>query len=123
MYSSTLARRAEKRGKATHQSFLDKKNVLELSTEMLDECISDFFTPKARGVKPLLGFGVVSARHAELEERRVKHTPIPENPNHVDIILPSDCIDCRDRQQRHAQKLADASRWVPVPVTSKLLQS
>ena len=120
VYSGSLAKRAKKRGKATLQSFLEKKNVLELSPEMLDDIISHYYTPKARDGKPLLGFGIVSVRDAESEKRRVKRTPIiPDNPNHVDIVLPCDCIDCRDRQKRHAQKLADASRWVSVAVTSE----
>lgn len=116
VYSRKRARRSEKRGKATFESFLEKRNVLELSTEMLEECISEFYTAKTRDGNPLLGFGVVYARHAESDKRKVKHTPLTENPNHVDIILPCDCIDCRDRQKRHAQKLSDASRWVSVSV-------
>ena len=94
-------------------SFLEKDNVLELSTELLKD-IRKFYTLKTRNGKLLLGFGVVLAYHAALERRRVKHTPQPDNPKHVDIILPCDCIDCRDRQKKHAQKLADASRWVSV---------
>lgn len=74
VYSSTLAKRANKRGRATLQSFMERKGVLELSTEMLDDVISHYYIPKARDGKPLLGFGVVFARDAESEKRRVNQT-------------------------------------------------
>ena len=44
--------------------------------------------------------------------RRVVASPIlDQNPYHADIVLPSVVAEDREEQKRHAQELADMSRW------------
>ncbi len=59
------------------------------------------------------GWAVVTAEKAGENGRRVIVTPRPErgNPYHADIILPELAGEDREEQKRHAQELADASRW------------
>ena len=57
------------------------------------------------------GWAVIAAEDAESSGRQVVYTPQPHNPYHTDIILPDSIAEDRDEQVRHAQELADASRW------------
>ena len=58
------------------------------------------------------GWAVVNVEGATGGGRTLAASPIPdENPYHADIVLSqSETID-REDQTRHAQELADASRW------------
>ena len=59
------------------------------------------------------GWSVVTAEKAVNNGRRVVASPRPErgNPYHADIILPELAGEDREEQKRHAQELADDSRW------------
>ena len=62
------------------------------------------------------GWAAVEARAARRNGRDVVATPIPEkNPYHGDIVLPDAAVEDREEQTRHAQELADVSRWRPRP--------
>ena len=57
------------------------------------------------------GWAVVSSEDALENGRLVNASPLESNPFHADIILPDLAREMRDEQVRHAQELADASRW------------
>lgn len=61
------------------------------------------------------GWLVIAAEDAGSSGRQVVYTPQPDNPYHTDIILPDSIVEDRDEQVRHAQELADASRWCERP--------
>lgn len=65
------------------------------------------------------GWAVVTADRAGNNGRRVIASPRPErgNPYHADIVLPELAGEDREEQKRHAQELADASRWRERPDT------
>ena len=61
------------------------------------------------------GWLVIAAEDAGSSERQVIYTPQSNNSYHTDIILPDSIAEGRDEQVRHAQELADASRWCERP--------
>ena len=66
------------------------------------------------------GWAVIAAEYAGSDGRQVVATPQPDNPYHTDIILPDSTAEDRDEQIRHAQELADASRWRERPDSTKV---
>ena len=67
-------------------------------------------------VRTFYGWAVIAAEDAGSNGRQVVPSPLPDNPYHTDIILPNSTAEDRDEQIRHAQELADASRWRERPV-------
>lgn len=64
------------------------------------------------------GWATVRADEAGRNGCDVVATPVPyTNPYHGDIVLPDSAASDREEQTRHAQELADASRWCPRPVS------
>ena len=62
-------------------------------------------------LKIFYGWAVVTTEEASSNQRQVIASPLPTNPYHADIVLPSLAAEDREEQKRHAQELADASRW------------
>ena len=61
------------------------------------------------------GWAVLVTERACRSGRRVRASPIAENPYHADIILPDSAGEDYEEQVRHAQELADDSRWQQSP--------
>ena len=122
VFSSNDARKARLRRKVTFRIFLESAGTLEISVDRLDlvdneeaieigdnvaanrTCMSN------RNVR-FYGWAVVSSEDALRNGRLVNASPLESNPYHADIILPELAREMRDEQVRHAQELADASRW------------
>ena len=73
----------------------------------------------ARGAKEgttrtFYGWGELSVQDAAGDGRKVLATPLPENPWHADIILPSADVGDKARRQ-HAENLAGRAIWRPRP--------
>ena len=116
--SSHNARRSS-RGSVPHNVFLERPGS-DISVERLSVAPDAEALDHARNVatqrgtgKKFYGWAVVTAELAALSERQVLATPQKDNPYHADIVLPDSARDERDEQIRHAQELADASRWQP----------
>ena len=57
------------------------------------------------------GWAVLITEIACGSNRRVKASPTAESPYHADIVLPASAGEDYEEQVRHAQELADESRW------------
>lgn len=57
------------------------------------------------------GWAVLITEIACQSNRRVMASPTAENPYHADIVLPASAGEDYEEQVRHAQELADESRW------------
>ena len=124
VFSSRYARRA-KNGKVPRQAFLEGRGKVKLSVDRLDfaepEAMATLGDEVAGGRSgghevTFYGWAVIAAENAGSNGRRVVPSPLPDNPYHTDIILPNSTAEDRDEQIRHAQELADASRWRERPV-------
>ena len=115
MFSSKNAKRA-KRSRVPANVFLEKLRERNISVDRLSvasleevEKISDGVAA-GRGAS-FYGWAIVAAKRIRENRREVIATPLPNNPYHADILLPDGAAEDREEQQRHAQELADASRW------------
>ena len=57
------------------------------------------------------GWAFLTAEEAGRNGRGAIASPFNNNPYHADIRLPELTAEDREEQKRHAQELADASRW------------
>lgn len=113
--SSKDAKRA-RRSRVSKNAFLVEEGNIKISVDKLtsaeDNEIRTIAEERAAArEKTFFGWAVVTAQDAENNDRRVTATPQLTNPYHADIILPSAAAWEREEQKRHAQELADVSRW------------
>ena len=116
VYSSKYARRS-RNGRIPVKVFLERLGETRVSVDRLtiaptNEAIA---IASARAIGrdgTFRGWAVVNVEGATGSGRTIVASPIfDENPYHADIVLSqSETID-REEQTRHAQELADASRW------------
>ncbi len=127
VFSSKQARQA-KNGAVPRRVFLERHGEVSISVDRLDfaepEEMATLGDKVAVGrsvdrTVSFYGWAVIVAEDAGSSERRVVYTPQPDNPYHTDIILPDSAAEDRDEQTRHAQELADASRWRERPDFSR----
>ena len=115
VFSSRNAKRA-KRSRVPAYVFLEKLgepkiSVDRLSVAPLEEVVE--IAERVAGARDasFYGWAIVAAKRIRENSREVVATPLPDNPYHADILLPEGAAEDREEQQRHAQELADASRW------------
>ncbi len=116
VYSSKHARRC-RNGRTPVKVFLERPGETRVSVDRLTIASANeaFSIATARAIDrdgDFRGWAVVNMEGATGSGRMVAASPIPnENPYHADIVLSqSETVD-REEQTRHAQELADASRW------------
>ena len=116
VYSSRYARRC-RNGRTPVKVFLERLGETRVSVDRLSiaSTYEAITIASARAIGrdgDFRGWAVVTIEGATGSDRKVVASPISnENPYHADIVLSqSDTID-REEQTRHAQELADASRW------------
>ena len=116
VFSNSERRRAERLCKVRPKVFLYKQGVREISVVRLDNVstedlaeVGDKLAAERRG--PFYGWGVVDSKDAAKNGRQVGATPQADNPYHADIVLPAQAAEDYEVQKRHAQQLADVSRW------------
>ena len=106
----------------TFRVFLESAGTLEISVDRLDWVDEEEATKISDNVAAnrtymfkrnvrFYGWAVVSSEDALRNGRLVNASPLESNPYHADIILPELAGEMRDEQIRHAQELADVSRW------------
>lgn len=115
VFSRRSADRA-RRSRVPFNVFLEKPTRTDLSVDRLSVAPSNQAVAIARKVgeargATFYGWAVVPVTHAEGNERHVRAAPIVGNPYHANICLPETVAADREEQKRHAQELADASRW------------
>lgn len=124
IFSRKQAQRAQRTRVPLHV-FLVQEGKTEISVDRLTFAVLDNKatviadeTAAARDAT-FYGWAVVTAEKAGDNGRRVIASPLlePNNPYHADIILPELAGEDREEQKRHAQELADASRWRERPDT------
>ena len=54
-------------------------------------------------------------RDAEKSGRRVESSPSEDNQYHMDIVLPSEAENDKDKRREHAEELAADATWRPRP--------
>jgi len=115
VYSSKSARRAE-RSRVPFHEFLEIPGEVLLSVDRLSIGPPNKVTGiavqdgVARG-KTFYGWAVLTVEQATRDGREATASPLPNNPYHADIRLPSPADEDREVQKQHAQELADNSRW------------
>ena len=120
VYSRRHAKRAL-RSSVPHHVFLIQEGKTRISVDRLGvaplaEALALAEANAADRGRAFYGWATVDARTARRNDRYVAATPIPNtNPYHGDIVLPDSAAADREEQTRHAQELADASRWRPRP--------
>ncbi len=110
-----------------HSVFLEKAGEAQISTDRLDkspiaEAISIAKSVAAARANPFYGWATLTAEMATQSERGVAATPRLDNPYHADIVLPGSAIEDREEQKRHAQELADASKWFDLADAAELIE-
>ena len=118
--------KVNKKGNVRPRAFLERQGEVNISVDRLD-----FAEPKematlgdtvalGRGAdRRFYGWATLAAKDAASNGRQVVATPLPDNSYHADIVLPDSTVANRDEQIRHAQELADASRWRERPDSTK----
>lgn len=109
------------RSTVPHHVFLIQEGQTRISVDRLsiapapDALVLAEANAAVRG-RAFYGWATVDAGTARRNDRDVMASPIPgKNPYHGDIVLPDSAAADREEQTRHAQELADASRWRPRP--------
>ena len=115
VFSSRQAKRA-RRSRVPHHVFLERFGCTDVSVDRLTMPSAEDAEAIAGRVaaarnSTFYGWAVVTAAEAQKNDRRVVPSPLPDNPRHADVVLPQAVTDDREEQKRHAQELADASRW------------
>ena len=117
VFSSRNARRAE-RSRIPYNVFLEKVGQTDISVDRLSiapekEAVAIAVNVGAARTPPatFYGWAVVTAEEARRNGREAIASPLNDNPYHADIRLPELTVEDREEQKRHAQELADASRW------------
>ena len=109
------------RSSVPHHVFLIQEGKTRISVDRLSvapssEALALAEANAADRGRVFYGWATVEARTARRNDRDVAATPVPDaNPYHGDIILPESAAADREERTRHAQELADASRWLPRP--------
>ena len=119
VFSSKNAKRA-KRSRVPAHVFLEKPREPKISVDRLsaapvEEVVIIAERVAARRGASFYGWAIVTAKRIRENRREVVATPLPDNPYHAEILLPEGAAEEREEQQRHAQELADASRWQDRP--------
>lgn len=119
VFSSNDASRAGRSG-VPKRVFLERRGTTEISVDRLDLMSKVEAVETARAVadnrgRNFYGWAVLVTERACRSGRRVRASPIAENPYHADIILPDSAGEDYEEQVRHAQELADDSRWQQSP--------
>ena len=118
IFSKKHAQRAH-RARVPLHVFLVQEGNTEISVDRLTFAVTDNKatiiadeTAAARNAT-FYGWAVVTAEKTSNNGRSVIASPRPKRDNsyHADIILPELAGEDREEQKRHAQELADASRW------------
>ena len=116
VFSSKNANRA-KRSRVPHHVFLTRPGEINISVNRLsvappNEALRIADRVAGRRDATFYGWAFVNAERAGINARQVVSSPLPgSNPYHADIVLPKLVAEDREEQKRHAQELADASRW------------
>ena len=115
VFSSKYASRARRSG-IPKRVFLEREGVTEISVDRLDLMSGEKAHEMARAAADkrsanFYGWAVLITEIACRSNRRVKASPTAENPYHADIVLPASAGEDYEEQVRHAQELADESRW------------
>lgn len=118
VFSSGHAKRA-RRSRVSYHVFLEREGEIKVSVDRLSVAPPDTTlalaedTAASRNAR-FYGWAAVIAHQAEINGRTVVSSPMPahDNPYHADIILPDAAGEDREEQKRHAQELADYSRWI-----------
>lgn len=122
VFSQKQAKRAA-RSTVPHYVFLPQEgntliSVDRLSVAPVSEALALAEANAADRSRAFYGWATVDAATARRNYRDVVASPIANrNPYHGDIVLPDSAAEDRDEQTRHAQELADASRWQPRPAS------
>ena len=108
------------RSTVPHHVFLIQEGKTGISVDRLSvapgsEALALAEASAAGRGRAFYGWATVNARTARRNDREVMAAPIPKNPYHGHIVLPVSTAADREEQTRHAQELADASRWRPRP--------
>ena len=117
MISSSKSAARARRSRLPFTEFLPPPGRIDISVDRLSIAPADEAFANADGSadargRTFYGWAVVTAESACGNKRRVVASPIPDtNPYHADIILPEHVTGDREEQKRHAQELADLSRW------------
>lgn len=115
VFSRRHAARA-RRSRIPLNVFLERPGQTDLSVDRLGFASAEQAAENgdrvaaARG-STFYGWAVVTAENAGGNGRRVASSPLTDNPYHADISLPNLAAEDREEQKRHAQELADVSRW------------
>lgn len=115
VYSETAAKRA-RRSRIPHREFLARRGDTSISVDRLSivplaEVAVLAQDASASRDGPFCGWASVTHQAASRNGRRVIASPDDRNPYHGEIVLPASAGVDRDEQVRHAQELADVSRW------------
>lgn len=115
VFSSKNAKRAE-RSRIPYHVFLEKPGCTDISVNRLTMASKEAAEVVAEAMAvgrgaTFYGWAVVMAGRARENGRRVESAPLRGNAGHANIVLPQAAVDDREEQKRHAQELADASRW------------
>ena len=115
VYSETSAKRA-RRSRVPHREFLARRGDTSISVDRLtamalDEVAALAHEASASRDGAFRGWASVAYEQASRNGRQVVASPDGRNPSHGEIVLPESAALDRDEQVRHAQELADASRW------------
>ena len=120
VFSNRHARRAQ-RSSVPHHVFLAEAGKRLISVDRLSvaptaEAVALAETAAADRGRTFYGWASLAAAAAPCNGRCIAASPIPaRNPFHADIVLPDAAAKDREEQTRHAQELADTSRWRPRP--------
>ena len=116
--SSRIERRARRPNfQVPLNVFLPPRDESSISVDRLsiaphDEAVAIADSRDEARNRTFYGWAVITAEAVASNGRMVAASPIPDvNPYHADIVLPQDATSDREEQKRHAQELADASRW------------
>ena len=119
-FSGSHAKRAG-RSRIPHHVFLEKPGETKISVDRVSVAPLSAATAIAEKTAAarnanFYGWATVVAKQAGTNGRQVVSSPLPEqdNPYHADIllpVLPGSAEESREEQKRHAQELADYSRW------------
>ena len=116
--SSRIARRARRPNfQVPFNVFLPPRGERSISVDRLsvaphDEAVAIADSRDAARGRTFYGWAVTTGFAVTDNGRRIVASPIPDvNPYHADIVLPENAAHDREEQKRHAQELADASRW------------
>ena len=118
MFSSRDAKASTAIQESHYNAFLEKEGQTDISVDRLSIAPEEEAVAIADNVgtartlpATFYGWAVVTAEEARRSEREAIASPLKNNPYHADICLPELTAEDREEQKRHAQELADISRW------------